>query len=529
MAERPIPIEWARQSAGETQNPADGSRLIDCYAVNPAALPTVPFQPKVNVTLNPAPVRSAWLNLPDVVNFNFMRGADAIVAPSVINGLTLLDSPVYGRRLVGVCAGWYFFEMVFGGVGFGAAVDGDPPADFNGRGALATLPFNAERFHRYTVEDEETAGSGSVRLASDGRRAMFVVRSQVFVYDSDGRTFRTISAPTPSNQSANLPDEAWIDCAWTDGFFILVAAGGQFFHSLHNSLDFEQLDFASAESSPDGNVAIAVFRRQIFVFGTRSVERWANVGGAAFAFARDNSFNVPIGCPARDTVHSSEFEVFFLGSDNIVYALDTGLPERISHEGVEADLRKSDASGARAFTYTQLGHRFYSLTLSTGLNWTYDATVGFWHERTESRVLSAVQLDHDTLVTSVDSLAIDALGVDPFRAGARITSIAVTPKFFARTTRTRISSLEVQTSVAPGAVPPVGTAKLEVSYDAGTTFEPPNAQTRPIAATMRFNRLGSDRFGLGIQFRLTLDYEPVVGADPLQVLGAYATASAALS
>ena len=191
--ERPFTLQWARQSAGATQDPADGSSLIDTYAVNPAALPSAPNQPKVAVELTPAPSLSEYLALPALMNFNWThpdRGAQT--ADAVINAVTTIDHPSYGQRLVGVCAGVWFFEIPFDG---GA---GNPAANYDGRGTLHSQAFATANFTRFKDADldtEELLGTDPTRLATDGRRVLFVTRSHALVYDADDSSFKIAHAP----------------------------------------------------------------------------------------------------------------------------------------------------------------------------------------------------------------------------------------------------------------------------------------------------------------------------------------------
>ena len=524
MPERPFAVEWARQSAGASQDPADGSRLIDCYAVNPAALPTAPFQPKVPVVVSPAPSLSEWLALPAAGDFEFRRGGRTVAPAAAVNGLAAIDHPSYGRRLVGVCAGYWFFEIPFDGQA------GNPDPGYDGRGALHRQAFDAARFQRYTSDAEEEAGTGPLRLASDGRRVVFAETENVYAYDSADGSFHAVRAPAPDDATA-LADEDWVDCDWVEGYFVLVARGGQVFHSNLHSLRFDQLDFASAETNSDENVAVRGFRRSLFVFGTRTVERWVNTGRAAFAFERDNSFVVNVGCASRHAVAHNDRALYWLGGDGIVYMLGASEAVRVSHEGVEREAKRTDLAAAKAFTYTEEGHKFYSLTLSDGTNWTLDTTTGFWHERSRSNVNAAVRFDRDTdeVVGTNDSLSLHVLSAAPFRDPARVRFTVISPKLFFKTLRTQVHSLEVQTSIKPGQAAPDGDITLSMSHTATHTWEPPAGQAKPLEASPRFNRLGSDRDGIGIQFRLEVDYQPVAGEDPLQVLGAYATASAGVS
>lgn len=525
MPGRPFAIEWARQSAGASQDPADGSRLIDCYAVNPAALPTAPHQPKVPVLVTPAPSLSEWLKLPGMSSFHFVRSGQTVRPGPAVNGLAAIDHPSYGKRLVGVCSGYWFFEIPFDGKA------GNPAANYNGRASLHAQAFASSHFQRYTSDDEESAGSAPVRLASDGRRVVFVETENVYAYDSADSSFHAIRAPTPDDASAALPDEDWVDCAWVDGYFILLARAGQIFHSNVHSLDFDQLDFASAETNADENVCVEEFRRNMFVFGSRTVERWINTGRASFAFERDNGFVVNVGCASKHTVAKNETALYWLGSDGIVYRLGSSESRRVSHEGLENDIDDTDITRARAFTYTEEGHKFYSLTLSNGKNWTLDTNTGFWHERSQNRINTRARFDNtlDEIVGLNSSLSLYVLTAQPFRNPSRVRYTVVSPKLFFKTLRAQINSIEIQTSLKPTENVPTGTLQLQMSHTATATWEPPAGQTKNLAPSLRYNRLGSDRESIGIQFRAIVSYQPEEGTPPLRLIGAYATASAAVS
>ena len=99
--QRYLPIQWARQTVTGDQDGADGSRLVDLYAVNPAALPTAPDQAKTQVLLYPAPLVSAWSAAPALGG-----------SGSTINGLKTADNPVFGNRVVALFNGNRVAEFV---------------------------------------------------------------------------------------------------------------------------------------------------------------------------------------------------------------------------------------------------------------------------------------------------------------------------------------------------------------------------------------------------------------------------------
>ena len=542
-------IQWARQSTGSRQDPNDGSRLINCYAVNPAALRTAPQQPVTQVEVRPVESASTVFSLPDDLNFD--RAGITVETNRAINGIVLINSPVYGKRLLGVLGGYWFYQIVLGGT-----ADDDPPAgpvDPSEKYIVLSEANPAEgerRIFQYTTEAENSAGANPVKLATDGRRVLFTAHREVYAFDCaamDAGKFQTILAPTPDDQSAELPDEAWVDVVWVDGYFVLFARGGQIFHSNHNSLRFDQLDFASAESNPDAIVGALVFRRRIYVFGRASIEVWYNAGDRDFAFRRDNSYTMNIGCVSRNSLQQDVDRMYFIGSDGIVYATGGSAPQRISHEAVESDIKRyANGVYCRTAAYTSVGHRFYTLELYSDEEdmadrealpsavWGYDATTGFWHERDPNAALEVngqVEIDGRTLLARAKgSSEIDVLSSFRWRPSDDDTIVQlISPTLIGNTAMTRVFNLRLHTSFDASIHKP-GNATLQISRDGGNTWLPSLGFTRPLAPSMDFPRLGSDIDGLGFNFRLTYPANVVsYPSESVRILGAYIVASAGLS
>jgi hypothetical protein len=147
------------------------------------------------------------------------------------------------------------------------------------------------------------------------------------------------------------------------------------------------LDFASAEGAPDGVVAVISNYRELWVFGTDSVEVWYNVGGADFPLQRiQGAFN-EIGCVAAFSIAKLDNGLFWLGTDargqGIVYRANGYVGIRISTHAIEyAIAQYGNIADAIAYTYQQEGHAFYVLTFPSGnATWVYDASTQVWHER----------------------------------------------------------------------------------------------------------------------------------------------------
>ncbi len=378
------PIQWARQTIEGRQIEADGSRLLNFYAVQLAA----PDESKVPVMIYSSPGQRRWMR----TNGGEARAGDR---PGV-HALLELDSVIYGHWLFGITHQSVFF-----------AIRADPENSGSHNIDRAYNPFGGavyqipeESTWRFTSETQEITPRDQPRkLVTDGRRVLFVSPSEVYAFDlkrlRDGESnpFAQVVAPVPADLStlADLQEQDWVDCLWIDGYFLLAAKSGQFFHSNLDSLQFDQLDFAEAGANPDSIVGIETLHRRVYIFGDRSIEGWYNAGLADFAFARDNSSTLNVGCAARATIAADQFSISFLGNDGIVYALLGGAPIRISSESVEYDISESNPSLARGVVYTEEGHRFYLLTLiydnGNRKAWGYDFSTGVWHERSQTNIL----------------------------------------------------------------------------------------------------------------------------------------------
>jgi hypothetical protein len=127
--------------------------------------------------------------------------------------------------------------------------------------------------------------------------------------------------------------------------------------------------------------------REVWLFGTNSVEVWYDAGLTDFPLQRvQGAFN-EIGCAAVYSVAKLDNAIFWLGSDargnGIVYRANGYTGQRVSTHAIEYAIQGyGSISDAIAYTYQQDGHPFYVLTFpSVGKTWVYDVSTQAWHER----------------------------------------------------------------------------------------------------------------------------------------------------
>ena len=179
-----------------------------------------------------------------------------------------------------------------------------------------------------------------------------------------------------------------VGCGFLDGWFVYNQPNSQIFWVLDSTTTtIDPLYFASAEGSPDNLVTLIVDHREIWLFGTNSVEVWYDAGLPDFPMARiQGAFN-EIGCLAAYSVAKLDNGLFWLGADargnGVVYRSKGYSGERVSTHAVEWQIQQYPTlSDAVAYTYQQDGHSFYVLNFPTAdTTWVYDVATGAWHER----------------------------------------------------------------------------------------------------------------------------------------------------
>jgi hypothetical protein len=224
------------------------------------------------------------------------------------------------------------------------------------------------------------SGTGPVSIADNGTQIFFACNGPSYIYNEVTNVFAQITDP-------DFPGAVTV--GYLDGYFVFNEPNSQrvWVTSLLDGLSVDPLDFASAEGSPDGLVALIVDHREAWLFGSDSVEVWYNAGNPDFPLARiQGAFN-EIGCVAPYSVAKLDNGLFWLGTDargqGIVYRANGYTGTRVSTHAIEyAIAQYGNISDALAYTYQQEGHSFYVLIFpNANATWVYDVSTQMWHER----------------------------------------------------------------------------------------------------------------------------------------------------
>lgn len=219
---------------------------------------------------------------------------------------------------------------------------------------------------------------------------------QVAVVTSDG-LFRVIEAGVVSTPTldSEIPSSLFNSVCALDGYFVITLSNGEFYiTAIDSGTDIDALDFASAQSNPDGLTRGVVRGRELCLFGPRSCEFWQNTGATDFPFERSQAVEFGAYCPAgvvptlatidaalTDTViwPASNRDGAFVGVMMLAgydaRRISTGEVDRL----IRAEAAPADTVSAFAYTNGD-GATFYCIRGST---WAYEYNLrtGLWHER----------------------------------------------------------------------------------------------------------------------------------------------------
>lgn len=222
-----------------------------------------------------------------------------------------------------------------------------------------------------------TPGKKPLSTANNGTQVVIVDPA-----DGLGWTCTATTNVQPITDPDFLP-AAFVTVSDRYGVFVRKNSQQIFLSELADLTQYDALDFASAEGSPDNLVCVRRVGSQIWLFGERTIEMWSNVGAADFPFLRVSGAFVDRGCAAPFSAAVGFNTVFWLGDDRVVYRAEGFAPIRISTHALEQAIGGFESvADAIGWCYSQDGHQFYVLTFpSEGYTFVYDTATSVWHER----------------------------------------------------------------------------------------------------------------------------------------------------
>lgn len=174
--------------------------------------------------------------------------------------------------------------------------------------------------------------------------------------------------------------------AYLDGYFIVTAENSARWYISPDGINWQGLDFATAEADPDPVRTVVTDHGEVWLFGDVSTEVWQNTGNADFPFERLEGAKIQWGIQAPWSAARYADTLVCLANDGEgtiqVVSFVNYQPRRISNTAVEAAIATyATITDAIGYVYADRGHTFYVLAFpAANAAWAFDIRSGEWHQ-----------------------------------------------------------------------------------------------------------------------------------------------------
>jgi hypothetical protein len=298
---------------------------------------------------------------------------------------------------------------------------------------------------------------------------------------SAGSGVHTVSSVLTTITAAGFPTAG--TCANVNGYFVVSEPNTGRFHvsGLYAGLNWDALDFATAESNSDNLKAVFEDHGECLLLGDFTTEFWGSTGATDFAFGRTGT-PIEFGMVGYTAAKVNNMVVFLARNrtgEVQVLALNGYSPQRVSTNDMERILNSySTLDGATAYSYMINGHSMYVLNVG-GYTWLYDMTTGCWSQLLSSGITRHRAEMGDTfinkiLVTDYSNGRMYRYSSTAYTDNGQPIVASITGKHIQnKMQRLFIRGLQVEFEPAAGIATGQGSdpqAMLEISHDGGQTF-----------------------------------------------------------
>jgi hypothetical protein len=267
-----------------------------------------------------------------------------------------------------------------------SSANGDTPV--RGWYAIDNLIYYVHRDVFYSINNAGTrttlgtlnTSTGKVGIAYDGAVILIVDGTNGYTYTVATATFAQVVA-------AGFPNGA-NTCDWLGGQFVVDSGdSSDSFYISPDGTNWDALDFASAESAPDGLVRVFADHGEILLFGSATMEPWGNIGAQDFPFAAIQGSVQEVGLAARWALQKFDSGLAFLGKNKQgqaqVYRMDGYQLRPISSQEVDSNINSyATVADAVMLSFVFNGHPFLILNFpGAGKSWMFDGSTGLWSPR----------------------------------------------------------------------------------------------------------------------------------------------------
>ena len=178
-----------------------------------------------------------------------------------------------------------------------------------------------------------------------------------------------------------------VSLAFADSYFLVAAYRTRQFNysGRFNGLTWSAGDKAEKSQTVDDLVSLEVSSKEVWLFGSKTIEVWYNTGDVVATFAPIQGVLIEHGLMSPRTLRRLAGTLMWLGQwangHGQVWMAQGYTPVRVSDDAVEAQWQTyGELDAAYAWTYSETGHPFYVITFPGKATWAYDLVTKLWHE-----------------------------------------------------------------------------------------------------------------------------------------------------
>ncbi|MBI2725399.1 MAG: hypothetical protein HYX42_04030 [Polaromonas sp.] len=219
--------------------------------------------------------------------------------------------------------------------------------------------------------------AGRVGFSDNGTQIILVDGANGYIYNTVTLVFVRIT-------DVDFPGADTV--TFLNGRFIVNKPGtGQFFISAsYDGLNWDALDFATAESDPDNLVRVISEQGQLVLYGEKTTEFWGDSGAQDFPYAKIGGSAIEWGLAARWSLTKFMDSLIFLRKNRLgqvqVCVQNGSNCQAVSTPEMDYNFSQYAAfSDVTGFAYMLSGHPFYQINFPTAnVSWLYDGQSKSW-------------------------------------------------------------------------------------------------------------------------------------------------------
>lgn len=376
------------------------------------------------------------------------------------------------------------------------------------RGACVYADSNVIVFVRGAGVYRTALGGGAATLigaiGAGGDCQMVDAGTHVVIIDASQNI--AVAATASAVSTITPPAGSFSDATYMDGYTIYSREGTDEFYisAIDDPLTISALDFSTADALSGDIVGLIADHKELIIFKEKSIEFWYNSGAADFPFVRSSPGVAERGCSAVGSIAKYDNQVFWLGDDLRVYAMQGYQPRPVSTpwvDRVNAVLTEPEKARGSAFVFEGAAYYLLDTNYNNSESLVWSITTNLWHERLSSivtRIMDVVNYrnpgsamkttalcNNSNAATSAAYILSSSVYVDSGSAGQEARSMTL-PAVAANGERVFMHELYLDMEKHSAA----STVNLTYSDNGGSAYSSAKAADGTLARC-RWNRLGS--------------------------------------